>query len=109
MGTPGQVTRGSSSMYAECAAELARLVEIDSDRQLREVITLANRSNVSIYPVATTGLAVFDSALNDRVTPSGPSASPVVANRDAGRLRNRVSALRTVARIDRRPCRRSDE
>ena len=90
-GVIGPPTQGAGpigqSLYAECAAEAGRIASIDSEDRLRQIISHANRGNVSIYPVATAGLAVFDSSLSAPVSPAA----------DASRLTHRVEALRTLA------------
>ena len=87
----------SVSIYPDCAAELIRLSEIDSALQLRELISLANRNNITFYPIATAGLAAFDNSMSERVTPTRGTFAPTIVTRDAGRIRNRVAAVRTLA------------
>ena len=41
-----------------CSAELSRLASIDYERRFRELLTTAQRANVSIHPVDTGGLRV---------------------------------------------------
>ena len=84
---------GSSS----CSSEAARLAALDNDRRFRDVIALANRNNVSFYPVTPAGLAVFDTPLG--VTPSirdpQDATEALVAN--VSRVAERVGGLKTLA------------
>ena len=48
---------------AQCVQEGMRLAQLDNERRFREIISLANRSNVSFYPVTPAGLAVFDAPI----------------------------------------------
>ena len=45
----GQTADGHTD-HAECDTELFRLAQIDFDRRFRDLLTLAKRSNVSVYP-----------------------------------------------------------
>lgn len=92
-GTSQIGTSASGSLYVQCAAEAARLADIDSPRDLQDIIQRANRGNVSIYPVATAGLAAFDAGMSENLTPVGPQG----LTRDLSRITNRVSSLRTIA------------
>lgn len=102
---PGQAL-GSSGMatavpseFAACIAELERLSELDNASRFRDLIAQAARTNVSFYPIAAGGLAVFDAAsAADNVMPN-PRAKPgdTILGRDSNRMRGRVESLRTVA------------
>jgi VWFA-related protein len=70
--------------FASCVAEATRLAGLDQPRRFRDLIAEANRRNVSAYPIAMNGLAVFDDA----------SASLM---NDMTQLTQRVSSLRTLA------------
>ncbi|HVW06355.1 MAG TPA: VWA domain-containing protein [Vicinamibacterales bacterium] len=70
--------------FASCVAEATRLAGLDQPRRFRDLIAEANRRNVSAYPIAMNGLAVFDDA----------SASLM---NDMTHLTQRVSSLRTLA------------
>ncbi|MCC7008286.1 MAG: VWA domain-containing protein [Acidobacteria bacterium] len=82
------------SLYQTCADELLHLAEIDDARRLREIAAAANRANVTAYPVATTGLAAFDTTVREA---PAPGAGAALMTRDTSRLRNRVTSLRTLA------------
>lgn len=70
--------------FASCVAEATRLAGLDQPKRFRDLIAEANRRNVSAYPIAMNGLAVFDDA-------SGPLVN------DMTHLTQRVSSLRTIA------------
>ncbi len=78
-----------------CNNELIRLTSLDSARRLRDLLTQANRANVSVYPVTPSGLAVFDTPISERVRPADRNIS--LLSRDLNRVRNRVEGLRTLA------------
>ena len=61
----------------------------DNEQQFRFMLDEANRANASFYPVAPSGLAVFDS-------PIGPDPLVSLAE-DRAQLRARQSSLRTLA------------
>ncbi len=93
-GRLGTVTKmdGSGDRTA-CNAELVRLAQMDSRQRLRDLMARANRANVSIYPVAPTGLAAFDTPINQMPDKAGVS----YLEREGRRMRNRVEGLRTLA------------
>jgi VWFA-related protein len=70
--------------FASCVAEATRLAGLDQPKRFRDLIAEANRRNVSAYPIAMNGLAVFD------------DASGALVN-DMAHLTQRVSSLRTIA------------
>jgi hypothetical protein len=78
-----------------CNQELARLADMDNAQRFRALLTQAGRANISVYPVAASGLAAFDTSLAERTTATGTGVSPLVADRN--RLVNRVQSLRTIA------------
>jgi VWFA-related protein len=94
---------------AQCAQEGMRLAQMDNERRFREIISLANRSNVSFYPVTPAGLAVFDApiqvsnptlpmpgtiAQRSIRDPQDPTAALV---ENMTRVTARVDGLRTLA------------
>jgi len=83
--------------FAACVQELNRLVSIDSERRLRDLIELANRSNVSFYPVASAGLQAFDTPISDRTEPAAGVRPVDLSMRDMARVHDRVNALLTIA------------
>ena len=92
----GRLTIGDKSANAGtytdkkvCNDELIRLTSLDDERRLRDLITRANRANVSFYPVNPAGLQAFD-------TPISQSSRPNLVE-DGNRLRNRIDGMLTLA------------
>jgi hypothetical protein len=82
----------------KCTAELLRAAHLDDTRRLRDLITEANRHNVTFYPINPGGLAVFDEPLSTRTSANpnaGPGQTPIT--QDHARLTNRIQNLRTLA------------
>jgi VWFA-related protein len=79
---------GGVSM-AECDADRNRLAHMDGSLQIRHIYDIANRANVSFYPVYPRGLAVFDSPIGPRRPPS--------AQADRRNLTSRHDSLRELA------------
>jgi len=78
--------------WGSCVAELNRLALVDNRRRYHDLIGTAQRANVSFYPVAPNGLAVFDAgAASERL---GMEAS--LADNYA-RMSDRVQSLITLA------------
>jgi VWFA-related protein len=88
----------ASSSDARCSAELLRVANLEDGTRLRDLITEANRHNVTFYPINPSGLAVFDEPLSVRSAPN-PSASPGLTPfaQDHARQTSRVQNLRTLA------------
>ena len=82
-------------------AEANRLLSLDQPRRYMRLIDLANRNNVSVYPVAAGGLAVFDGVDASQRVFANPNPRPggeqSILGRDNRRLGDRVSNLRTIA------------
>ena len=74
---------------SDCDRDLRALAMADNEQQFRFMLDEANRANASFYPVAPSGLAVFDS-------PIGPDPLVSLAE-DRAQLRARQSSLRTLA------------
>jgi VWFA-related protein len=93
-----EAAKGGQPVPRVCATEIGRLAFLDDDRRFRDLVTQASRTNLSFYPLATSGLAVFDSSLRERVfTNPNDRSGATMLTRDAGRLTGRVQALRTIA------------
>jgi len=69
--------------------ELVRLAGLENDRRFRELLTAANRANVSFYPINPSGLPTTDTPISENRPPSMVE--------DGNRLRLRTEALRTLA------------
>jgi len=99
LGPRGQRDQNQIIDWQRCLIEMNRLVQLDNERRLRDLIAKANRNNVSFYPVAPAGLAAFDGGgASERVIPN-PSAplGQTILGRDQNRLRSRVDGLKTIA------------
>lgn len=75
---------------AECDRDRLMLADLDDQQFFREIVTEADRSNVSFYPVEPRGLVAFDTQLGGLEPPLMPGA-------DLAQLRAREEALRTLA------------
>ena len=82
----GQV---QGSPKVQCESDRMALAEMDNEFRLRELTQLANRGNVTFYPVYARGLVAFDA-------PIGPDPPPPLAQ-DAANLRARQNSLRFLA------------
>jgi VWFA-related protein len=99
---PGGLSNQNRSSYsgdtAACRTEMIRLANLDDSLRFRELMTEANRHNITFYPVNPGGLAVFDSSLSSRssANPYAPAGSSSLGQ-DLSRLTDRVQNLRTLA------------
>jgi VWFA-related protein len=91
----GRPVLATTSNPSVCNQELARLADLDNPQRFRAFLTQAGRANISVYPVAASGLAAFDTSIAERTTATGTGVSPLVADRS--RLVARVQSLRTIA------------
>jgi hypothetical protein len=81
-----------------CNQEAVRLAGLDNPRRVRELITVANRENVSIYPINSEGLAAADAPMSVRTQPNPRAArGETLEERDRVRLRGRVEGLQMLA------------
>jgi len=91
----GRITAdtGLSDMYSAqaCGLELARLAALDDRQAFQQIIALANRKNVVMYPIAADGLQVTD------LTVQPAMQTPLGAVADMDHQRSRVDAARTLA------------
>jgi VWFA-related protein len=95
-GLPGKPsTLATTSNPSICNQELVRLADMDNAQRFRALLTQAGRANISVYPVAASGLAAFDTSLAERTTATGTGISPLVVDRK--HLVNRIQSLRTLA------------
>ena len=83
--------RGMGGDKSGCASEAYRLHMMDFEQRMRDLIALANRNNVTFYPINPAGLEAPDLGL-DR--PAGVPWSPAAA---MGELRMREDSVRTLA------------
>jgi VWFA-related protein len=95
---PGGLGVGDRSSNTEstlCNLELQRLFAQDFQQRFRDVVALANRHNVTFYPVNPNGIDVFESSLSDR-PPVIPDAA-AAAEQDRMRLTFRTETMRSLA------------
>jgi VWFA-related protein len=80
----------------ECDRHLIRYANMDSQSKLRDIITLANRSNVVFYTVNPGGLQVFDYAISERVLGTGNiNESPIAQGMN--NINDRAGSMQTLA------------
>ena len=72
---------------ADCERDRMQLAMLDDETYFRDLFGLANRSNVSFYPVDSRGLPVFDTDISDPLPPPA----------DSRRLKARLDALQELA------------
>jgi VWFA-related protein len=95
-GLPGKPsTLATTSNPLICNQELLRLADLDNVQRFRSLLVQATRANISVYPVAASGLAAFDTSIQERTTATGTGVSPLVVDRK--RLVARVQSLQTLA------------
>jgi VWFA-related protein len=87
-GLTGDVERARSGIAeADCERDRMQLSMLDNETYFRDLFGLANRSNVSFYPVDSRGLPVFDTDISN----------PVPLPADSSRLKARLDALQELA------------
>ena len=94
----GGVTRpdlANTSNPGVCSQELARLASLDNAQRFRDFLTQARRANISVYTVAPSGMAVFDTNINQQIQSSNPAVPSLSV--DMNRVRGRVESLQTLA------------
>lgn len=93
--TPGDKLTLSGAVggrsFESCERERGLLANQDFEMEFQQLTRLANRANVSFYPIDPRGLVVFDEAATAR-----RSANPSLVA-DGARLARRQSALRALA------------
>ena len=85
---PRNMSEGYLTM-SECETERMRLASIDNRQFFLDLMSEANRANVSFYPVDPRGLPAWDN-------PMGPEAPPPVTV-DQAMLKQRIEVMRTLA------------
>lgn len=71
----------------DCESDRQMLAHLDNWQDFRDLLDVANRSNVSFYPIDSRGLPASDAEIYENVTPAA----------DQRMLRQRVETLRTLA------------
>jgi VWFA-related protein len=87
--TTDRVKSDYGSSIADCERDRQTLAYTDLFQEYEDLIDVANRSNVSIYPVDSRGLAATDTPMG-----FGRERSPAA---EINRVRRRVEGLRTLA------------
>jgi len=97
-GLSGRNPQSYAGDTASCNSLVMRLAQLRDGQRFRDLMTEANRHNISFYPVNPGGLAVFDSSIQSQ-TYSNPYAGPGASllGQDSSRLRDRIGNLRTLA------------
>ena len=98
-GGMGMSAPAGSRVTPECRSALSHYANIDDNLRFRDIITEANRRNVSFYPINPGGLAVFDEPLSVNSTPtaSGLNSGMTPLMQDQSRLTGRIENARTLA------------
>ena len=81
----------------ECDAARQQLSMLDDRQTYMDLMQVANRGNVSFYPVDSRGLAVFDTDLGEKFVTPGGGQSILSPNADQRMLSNRIQTLETLA------------
>jgi VWFA-related protein len=92
----GKVVTGERAYTAStpsCNSEFSRLMLLDNEQRMRDLVNFAQRHNVTFYPVNPSGLEVFDRGANE-MKPTDP---PGAMTQDMLRTEFRAEALRTLA------------
>lgn len=79
----------TGGVLIECEADRMALASLDHTQRLRDLTDLANRDNLTFYPVYARGLVVFDA-------PIGPDTPPSI-RQDGINLRERQDGLKFLA------------
>ena len=87
--TPDKARATYGYSQYDCDRDRQMLAHLDNWRTYEELMDIANRANVSFYPVDSRGLAAFDRDLSET-----PVLSP---HAEAQLVRGRVESLRTLA------------
>src|SRR4030095_5671586 len=90
---PTDAAQTQGSPRVQCEADRMALAQIDHQLRLRELTQLANRGNVTFYPVYARGLVAFDGSIGD----NPPGTRGVTLQEDAANLKARHDSLRFLA------------
>jgi VWFA-related protein len=96
-GTLGILNQLGGGSQSACNTELSRLSQLDDQQRLRQIITRANRLNVTFYPVSPEGLVVFDTPINETPVQPGPDPSVGILGWEVNNTRARSDAMRVLA------------
>src|SRR6187455_3327032 len=104
-GTTGEPINGGGNPRGKCESDRIALAQMDHRDHLRTLAERANRVNVSFYPVGAQGLAVFDTAIDEKPIDPSPQDSRRLGNPqselqlDQSNLRTRLNGLRLLAEM----------
>jgi VWFA-related protein len=87
---------GGRQRPARCDQYLVRYGNLNLQSRFREILNLANRANVTFYPVNPSGLAAFDLPISARQMGTGNITESPVAQ-GLNNLRDRASNMQTLA------------
>jgi hypothetical protein len=90
----GQITNkrvASWPAYQPCVQTATNLLNIDDQQRMRELIDVANRNNVTFYPVSPTGLQTLDTPISETLGANTSVAGSVLKD-ELDRTRARSSA-----------------
>ena len=96
VGGGGQMVIGNpqgQGTTADCNVQFQSLFLQDNAQRMRDIMTRANRNNVTFYPVNPSGMEVFDVSMAEQVR--GGKDVPLTLNMD--RATFRTEAMRTLA------------
>jgi VWFA-related protein len=88
-----------SGDLARCEGDRMSLASIDDSSHFETLIQLANRSNVSFYPIDPRGLPVWDTSIDQMRTGKPPAGQTILPppSVDGATLRARQTSLRDLA------------
>ena len=90
---PSDAAQLQGNARVQCEADRLALASIDHQLRLQQMTQLANRGNVTFYPVYARGLVVFDGSIGD----NPPGTNAVTLQQDAANLKARQDSLRFLA------------
>ena len=82
--------------FQPCMQAAMNLLSIDDQQRMRELIDVANRNNVTFYPVSPTGLQTLDTPISETIG-ANTAVNGSVLKDELDRTRARSSADRTLA------------
>jgi VWFA-related protein len=97
--TTDRAQPGTTGGVTACEGDRMALAQLDDYTQFQTMLDVANRGNVSYYPIDPRGLPVFDTPIETQRTgllAPGQSTLPSVAE-DTAMLQRRLASLRDLA------------
>ena len=89
-----QMPIASQPGFQPCMQAAQTLLSIDDEQEERQLLSLANRNNVTFYPVSPNGLQAFDTPINETLGSTGAGS---VSLQELNLTRARSSTARTLA------------